>query len=315
MKRPLVVLTGPTAVGKTSLSIRLAKKIGADIISADSMQVYRGMDIGTAKVTPEEMDGVRHYLIDAFEPDEEFHVVRFQEMVHQAMKEIESAGHIPLIVGGTGFYIQSILYEIDFSENAADREYRSSLEALAAEKGAPFLHEMLRQVDPKSADAIHENNIKRVIRALEYFEQTGEPISRHNAEQRAKTSPYNFAYFVLNGERAELYKRIGRRVDQMMQDGLLEEVTRLKDCGYSRNLVSMQGIGYQELYAYLNGEMKLAEAVEKIKQETRHFAKRQVTWFKREKDVIWLNREEYGCQEDLILDAILRILKEKQIIL
>lgn len=314
MKQPLVILTGPTAVGKTSLSIRLAKAIGADIISADSMQVYRGMDIGTAKITPSGMDGVKHYLIDAIGPEEEFHVVRFQELAKAAMDEIYQAGRIPLIVGGTGFYIQSVLYGIDFTENEADQTYRQSLETLASEQGASFLHRMLRDVDPVSAELIHENNIKRIIRALEYYKQTGEPISRHNAEQREKKSPYRFAYFVLNDRRERLYQRINLRVDQMMNEGLLEEVKGLKKQGFSGDLVSMQGIGYHELFAYLDGEGTLEDAVERIKQETRHFAKRQITWFKREKDVIWIEKEQYDYDENAVLDALLTVLKDKKIL-
>ena len=313
MKRPLIILTGPTAVGKTSLSIRLAKAVGADIISADSMQVYRGRDIGTAKIRPEEMEGVTHYLIDEIEPDEEFHVVRFQELAKQYMEKIYEAGRIPLIVGGTGFYIQSVLYEIAFTEHEADEKLRSRLAAIAEEKGAEYLHEELRRVDPASAEIIHANNVKRVIRALEYYEQTGTPISKHNEEQRQKESTYEFAYFVLNDRRDLLYERINRRVDCMMQDGLLNEVKKLKDAGYSPDLVSMQGIGYKEMLKHLNGEMTLKEAVESVKQETRHFAKRQVTWFKREKEVIWLDRQEYP-EDDRLLKRMLDILKQKNII-
>lgn len=305
MKRPLVILTGPTAVGKTKASIRLAKAINGEIISADSMQVYKHMDIGSAKIKPEEMEGVIHHLVDVLEPHEEFHVVRFQEMAKQAMEEIYERGHIPIVVGGTGFYIQALLYDIDFTEDDGDDVYRKELEALAKEKGADHLHNMLEEVDPESAKEIHANNVKRVIRALEFYHLTGEKISVHNQREREKESPYEFRYFVLNDERANLYKRIDARVDQMMEEGLVEEVRALKNKGYYKEMVSMQGLGYKEIFEYLDGEITLEEAVYKIKRDTRHFAKRQITWFKREKDVIWLNKQDYGYNEDELLQAIL----------
>lgn len=313
MREPLVILTGPTAVGKTKLSISLAKAIGGEIISADSMQVYKYMDIGSAKIRPEEMQGVPHYLVDVLEPSEEFHVVRFQQMAKTAMAEIRSRGHIPILVGGTGFYIQAIVNDIDFTENEAS-PYRQELEQLAEEKGASYLHEMLREADPESAEAIHENNVKRVIRALEFYRLTGKKISAHNEEQRERTSPYNYAYFVLNDDRARLYARIEQRIDEMMDEGLLKEVTKLHEMGYRRGMVSMQGLGYKELLACLDGECTLAEAVEILKRDTRHFAKRQLTWFKRERDVIWLNKEDYAYDEERILAHMLEILREKEII-
>jgi tRNA dimethylallyltransferase len=313
MKEPLVILTGPTAVGKTKLSIALAKAIGGEIISADSMQVYKHMDIGSAKIRPEEMQGVPHYLVDVLEPSEEFHVVRFQEMAKQAMKEIRSHGHIPILVGGTGFYIQAIVNDIDFTENEAS-PYRQELEQLAEEKGAAWLHEKLREVDPESAQAIHANNVKRVIRALEFYRMTGTKISAHNEEQREKASPYNFAYFVLNDDRAKLYARIEQRIDEMLSEGLVDEVRRLKQMGYHRGMVSMQGLGYKEILAYLDGECTLEEAVEILKRDTRHFAKRQLTWFRREREVIWMEKEEYAYDEQAILSAMLEVLKEKEII-
>ena len=314
MKKPLVILTGPTAVGKTELSLKLAKQIGGEIISADSMQVYKGMDIGSAKITPEEMQNIPHYLIDVLSPDEEFHVVRFQEMAKEALEQIYAHGKIPIVVGGTGFYIQALLYDIDFTENEQDQTYRTKLEQLAKEQGAEYLHDMLRAVDPVSAETIHANNVKRVIRALEYHHQTGEPISRHNEEERQKTSPYNFAYFVLNDDRAKLYERIDKRVDLMVEAGLVDEVKELKNMGYTRNMVSMQGLGYKEILDYFSGEITLDEAIYRIKRDSRHFAKRQITWFKRERDVIWISKEAYEYQDDAILGEILRILSEKRII-
>lgn len=314
-KRPLIILAGPTAVGKTALSIRLAKETGAEIISADSMQVYRHMDIGSAKITKEEMAGVPHHLVDVLEPEEEFNVVRFQQMAKEAAEEIWAAGKIPLVVGGTGFYIQALLYDIDFTENDGDETYRKELEARAAdEQGASELYEMLRRVDPKSAQEIHPRNIKRVIRALEFYHQTGKKISEHNEEQRQKESPYNYAYFVLTDDRHRLYERIDRRVDLMMQEGLLEEVRYLKERGVRRDSTAMQGLGYKELYAYLDGEYPLDEAVRIIKRDTRHFAKRQLTWFKRERDVIWADRSVIGQDEDGLAAYMTDCLRDRGII-
>lgn len=311
-KKPLIILTGPTAAGKTSLSIELAKSIGGEIISADSMQVYKKMDIGTAKIRPEEMQGVPHYLIDELDPSEEFNVVAFVEKSKEAMKKIYAAGHIPIIVGGTGFYIQALLYDIDFSQHEDKESYRKELEQLAKEKGKEYLYEILKKKDPEYATITHCNNVKKVIRALEYYKETGKKLSEHNEEQRQKESPYNFAYFVLYHDREELYDRINRRVDLMMEDGLLFEVESLIKEDYTKNLVSMQGLGYKEFFDYFDGRMTLEDTVDKIKKDTRHFAKRQLTWFRREKEVIWLNKKEYEQEKDL-LDSVLNIIQEKGI--
>lgn len=303
-KKPLIILTGPTAVGKTKASIGLAKAIGGEIISADSMQVYRHMDIGSAKITKEEMADVPHYLIDVLEPEEEFHVVRFQQMAKAAMADIYSRGKIPIIVGGTGFYIQALLYDIDFTENEGDSVYREKLEALAKEKGAAYLHGQLAMVDPKSAEEIHANNIKRVIRALEFYHQTGQKISEHNERERQKESPYQFCYFVLNDRRECLYERIDQRVDQMIRNGLVQEVQTLKERGCTKQMVSMQGLGYKEIFSYLEGDCSLEEAVYIIKRDTRHFAKRQLTWFKRERDVIWVQKDELNYDDKKLLQSL-----------
>lgn len=308
-KQPLVILTGPTAVGKTKASIGLAKAIGGEIISADSMQVYRHLDIGSAKITQEEMNGVKHYLIDVLEPEEEFNVVCFQKMAKEAMKEIYAAGRIPILAGGTGFYIQALLYDIDFEEEKEDKTIRTELERYAQEMGAEALHERLALIDPKSAEEIHTNNVKRVIRALEFYEQTGMPISEHNEKERKKQSPYDFRYFVLNDDRAHLYERINARVDEMIDRGLVREVQALKARSCTREMVSMQGLGYKEILEYLDGRCSLEEAVYKLKRDTRHFAKRQITWFKREKDVIWINKKECNYDEQKILDTMLEQLK------
>ena len=304
-KKNVVVLTGPTAVGKTALSIALAKALDTGIISADSMQVYKHMDIGSAKITPEEMQGVGHALIDVYEPDEEFHVVQFQHDAKAAMKRLWERDKLPLVVGGTGFYIQALLYDIDFTSEDADNALREKYEKLAAEQGAEALHDMLQAVDPQSAKDIHANNIKRVIRALEFYEKTGTRISEHNAAERAKTSPYGFAYFVLTDKREKLYARIDARVDAMMEQGLLDEVKALKEMGYTRDMVSMQGLGYKELLAYLDGECSLEEAVYVIKRDTRHFAKRQLTWFRRERDVIWVDKSAFNYDDEKILKYML----------
>lgn len=311
MKKPIIILTGPTAVGKTKASIGLAKALNGEIISADSMQVYKYMDIGSAKIRPEEMQGVKHYLVDVLDPEDEFHVVRFQQMAKQAMEEIYAKGKIPIVVGGTGFYIQALLYDIDFTESNEDTAYRDELEHLASEKGADYLHEMLREVDSASAETIHANNVKRVIRALEFYKLTGQKISEHNEKERAKESPYDFCYFVLNDDRKLLYDKIDQRIDLMLKEGLLEEVEALRQKGYTKDMVSMQGLGYKEILDYLNGECTLEEAIYILKRDTRHFAKRQLTWFRRERDVIWINKNEYHHHEEKILDVMLSYVRER----
>lgn len=304
-KKKIIILTGPTAVGKTKLSIELAKKIKGEIISADSMQVYRYMDIGSAKIKPEETEGIEHYLIDCLLPGEEFNVTIFQAMAKQAMHQIWEKNKIPIIVGGTGFYIQALLYDVDFTENEDNGEIRKKLELLALEKGKEYLHQRLKEVDEVSAQQIHANNVKRVIRALEYYELTGQKISEHNEQQRRKTSPYDFSYFVLNDRREILYKKIDQRVDEMIQAGLIDEVKQLKEMGFDRSFVSMQGLGYKEIFAYLEEEISLEEAIYIIKRDTRHFAKRQITWFKREKEVCWIDKSLFQYDENKILDYML----------
>ena len=306
-KKPLIVLTGPTAVGKTNLSIQLAKAVNGEIISADSMQVYKGMDIGSAKITQEEMQGVPHHLIDVLEPHEEFNVVVFQQKCKEALTGIYERGHIPILAGGKGFYIQAVLKDIDFTENEDNNEYR-------AQEGAQVLHDMLKEVDPEAAEAIHANNMKRVIRALEFHHFTGEKISEHNEREAEKEPAYNFCYFVLNDERSVLYERIEKRVDMMLEAGLEAEVKRLLEQGCTRAMVAMQGLGYKEMIDYLEGRITLEEAIYIIKRDTRHFAKRQITWFKREKEVIWVNKPEFGYEDGRILEFMLGKLKEKVIL-
>lgn len=313
MKKPLIIITGPTAVGKTQISIKLAKAINAEIISADSMQVYRHMDIGTAKINKEQMNGVKHYLIDILEPQEEFNVVNFKTYAKAAIKDIYNKGKLPIIVGGTGFYIQALLYDIDFKKSKEDPIYRKKLEALAKEKGNNYLHSKLEEVDSEAAIKIHPNNIKKVIRALEYYKETGERISEHNKEQEKKESPYNFSYIVLTDEREHLYERINLRVDQMIEKGLVGEVKELLSKGCKKDMVSMQGLGYKEIIAFIEGETSLEESIYRLKRDTRHFAKRQLTWFKREKEVTWIDKSKLHYDNELILNKILEELRKKKI--
>ena len=311
--QPLIVLTGPTAAGKTALSLKLAQSTGGEIISADSVQVYRGMDIGSAKIRPEEMQGVRHHLIDILDPDEAFDVVRFRDLAKEAVGGIAARGNLPVVAGGTGFYIQALLKDVAFEEEDETDDLRRQLEERSAAGETQALYEELCACDPDAARAIHPHNTRRVIRALEFYRRNGYPISQHNAKAAKQTSPYRYCYFVLTQDRGALYERINRRVDQMMEDGLLREVCGLREAGYGPELPSMKAIGYRELNAYLDGQYDLETAVTLIKRNTRHFAKRQLTWFRRERDVILLEREAFR-DETQILDELLRICRERNII-
>ena len=304
--KDLIVLTGPTAVGKTSLSIALAKAVDGEIISADSMQVYKYMNIGTAKITEEEKCGIPHFLIDELEPDEEFNVTIFKNKVMGYIEDIKSRGKVPIIVGGTGFYIQSVIYDINFNEYGDDSEVRKKYELMAETIGKSELHKKLALVDREYADSVSENNVKKVVRALTFFEMTGEKLSEHNKRERERSSPFDFAYFVLTMDRKKLYERIDKRVDLMFDMGLVEEVKALMARGYDKSLVSMQGIGYKEVIDYLNGETSLEECIDIIKRDTRHFAKRQLTWFKREKVVTYIDKDEFDA-EDKCLKEMLRV--------
>ena len=327
----MIILTGPTAVGKTDLSIKLAKAVNGEIISADSAQVYKGLDIGSAKIEKEEMQGVPHHLIDVYDPDYPFDVTVFQKDAKRIVDEIYSRGHMPIIVGGTGFYIQALLYDISFDgdnkEDASDRSYREKLEKYVEETGdVEKLYDELCEVDPDSAAIIHKNNVRKVIRALEFYHIHKTPISKHNAKEREKESAYDSYYFVLTMNREKLYERINLRVELMKENGLLEEVIRLRENGVTRDMTSMQAIGYKEILEAL--DMIEAQGIapgteeynsiidgafEKIKLNTRHFAKRQLTWFRRERDVIWLDRDIFsengklGSEEtdDKILEYII----------
>ena len=296
-KPPLMIIAGPTATGKSAAAAELAIRMNGAVISADSMQVYRGMDIGSAKVTEEEMRGVPHYLIDCVSPFESWNVVRFKELAKEAACEITADGRLPILCGGTGFYIQALLYDIDFTQMDENVSLRSRLARIAEESGPEALHKMLAEIDPASAASIHPNNVKRVIRALEFAQESGSSIAAHNIEQREREAAYNAAFFVLTMDRQKLYERIDLRVDLMMERGLLEEVERLRQMGVSRDSTAMQGIGYKQIYGYLEGEYSLEEAVRLVKRDTRHFAKRQLTWFRREKGVHWVNIDEFDSSK------------------
>lgn len=301
-KPPLIIITGPTAVGKTALSVELALKTGGEIISADSMQVYRKMDIGTAKVTEEEKKGVPHYLIDILNPDEDFDVTVFKKLAQEYIEDILSRNKIPIIAGGTGFYIQSVLYDVDFTDYDEEErtEIKIALEDSLEQNGIDYMYERLKEIDPEYAKVIHKNNIRRVLHGLEYHIITGNRLSEHNEEQRERKSPYNFLYCVVNDDRAKVYGRINSRVDDMLRMGLTDEVRGLLEAGYSRELKSMQGLGYKEIADYLSGECSYAEAVEILKRDTRHFAKKQLTWFKRERETLEVNRVNLPETEDML---------------
>ena len=293
-KPMLIVVAGPTASGKSAAAVELARMIDGEIISADSMQVYRYMDIGSAKITKEEMMGIPHYLIDVADPTEDYDVVRYAREAKAAVSDIISRGKVPILCGGTGFYIQAVTRDIDFSETGSLPEYREELAAYAAQHGNAALHERLRDIDPVSYETIHPNNLKRVIRALEYYKETGMTISAHNEAERQRETPYDLHFFVLNDDRAVLYDRIDRRVDFMMAEGLYDEVLYLRQMGLTRDMVSMQGLGYKEMLDCMDGKYDLDEAVRILKRDSRHYAKRQITWFKRERNTIWIDRRDFG---------------------
>ena len=309
-----VAIVGPTGVGKTETSVLVAKKLNTEIISCDSMQVYKGMDIGTAKVTKGEMQGVKHYMIDVAEPTQSFSVGDYVELAKPIMEKIFKEGKIPVIAGGTGLYVDSLLNGTEFGDGEKDLKYRTELESLAQKQGAQHLHNMLESVDLESAKAIHPNNIKRVIRALEYYHITGEPISEHNKKTQKIPSPYKTCYIGLTRNRDELYERIDRRVDIMMQSGLVDEVKRIVKQGVNKSHTAMQALGYKEIYDYLRGFSTLDEAVRLIKRDSRHYAKRQMTWFNRNKNIHWINLSEVsdaGQASELCIDIINRAFNER----
>lgn len=292
MKFPLITISGPTACGKTAVSVELAKIINGEIISADSMQVYKYMDIGTAKITEEEKQGIKHYLIDVLYPDDEFSIAVFQKMAKEALSEIYDEGKMPILVGGTGFYVNGLIYDNDFTPGEKDNKMRLMLEKDAAEKGNEYVHNILRELDPEYAETVHPNNVKRVIRAIEFCRDTGEKFSEYNARERLREPAYDVKSFILNMDRDLLYERIEKRIDIMIKNGLVEEVKGLME-KYSENLVSMKGLGYKEIIGYLNGEYSLEEAIYILKRDTRHFARRQLTWFKHQSNGVWIDMLDY----------------------
>lgn len=285
----VIVITGPTASGKTGQAVYTAKKLNGEVVSADSMQIYKYMDIGTAKPTKSEMAGVRHHMIDAVMPDEPFNVAMYKEQAERCIKDITNREKLPIVAGGTGLYINSLIYNIQFSETVCDESFRMKMRKLADEKGPELLHEMLEKVDPESAEEIHYNNVKRVIRALEVYEYTGKPISWHKKQSRSVPPEYRYIVFVLNIEREQLYRRIDERVDKMIEDGLVCEVESLLAKGVNPDSIALQGLGYKEIISYLKNEMTLDEAIRVLKRDTRHYAKRQLTWFRSIKGAIWIN--------------------------
>lgn len=299
MKQKLLVLGGPTAVGKTDLSIRLAQELNGEIISADSMQIYKYMDIGSAKVKEEEMKGIKHHLIDIINPDVPFSVADFKEYGDKALSSIINNDKLPIIAGGTGLYINSLTCNMTFTDAEKDDDYRKYLEDLALEKGNEYIHEMLKECDPISYKEIHANNRKRVIRALEVFKLTGKPFSSYNAGEDFYKSDYDVYYYVLTMDREKLYNRINKRVDIMIENGLIDECIKLMNMGYTSDMQSMQGIGYKEMLYHLEGKISLDEAIDMIKQGTRNYAKRQLTWFRRDKRCVFLDKDKLSDEEIL----------------
>lgn len=310
MKPPLIIITGPTAVGKTSISIEIAKKLNGEIISADSMQIYRYMDIGTAKISRSEMEGIPHYLIDEISPDENFSVSDFQLNASKYITAILAKGKLPIIVGGTGLYINSLLYDLDFSQAVSNWELRDNLFMKAKQYGNEWIYNELKKIDIESANRIHINDTKRIIRALEIFHETGKPMSHFYKDFRKENHKYNIVFIGLTMDRKLLYERINNRIDLMIQKGLIEEVKSLLHMGYSENLVSMQGLGYKEIIQFLNGKCSLDEAVEILKRDSRRFAKRQLTWFRREKNINWIDVHDFDNKDNLI-EHIIEYIKEK----
>jgi len=303
-KDNLSILIGPTAIGKTDLSIRLAGHLNGEIISADSMQIYRHMNIGTAKISEKEMKGIPHYLVDIVYPDEEYSVADYKNQAVEIIKDINSRGKTALLVGGTGLYINSLVYDLNFSRAAANDDIRMKYEALADRYGNEYLHSELMKIDSVSANKIKLGDRKRLIRAIEVYEVTGKKMSDQNMNFRKESEDFNLIMLGLNMDRTKLYERINSRVDKMLEDGLVDEVAKLLEMGYHKNLTSLQGIGYKEIIMYMEGQISLDEAIEKIKRGTRNYAKRQLTWFKRDRRIKWFDIDKFSDIEDL-LESIL----------
>ena len=305
--KDLLIIAGPTGIGKTSISIELAKKINGEIISADSMQIYKHMDIGSAKIKEDEMNGVRHHLIDVVEPNIDFSVAQFKMHAEAAIEDIRDRNKFPMLVGGTGLYINSIIYNYGFTSAAKDETYREELEIILQEKGKEYLHSLLKDIDIEAYNRLFPNDSKRVMRALEVYKSTGKPISEFIKEEDIYNIPFNIYYFVLTMDRARLYERINQRVDMMLEKGLIEEVIKLKKMGYNSNMQSMKGIGYKEILFYLEGKMTLEESVEMIKKGSRNYAKRQLTWFRKDNRAIWINKDDFASEEEIVEHIICKV--------
>ncbi|MFA5524692.1 MAG: tRNA (adenosine(37)-N6)-dimethylallyltransferase MiaA [Tissierellales bacterium] len=309
-KQPLIIIAGPTASGKTSLSIEVAKEINGEIISADSMQIYKYMNIGTAKISKSEMDGIKHYLVDEIFPDESFSVSDFQSKAIKYIDLIQEKGRLPIIVGGTGLYINSLVYDLDFTQAVSNWELRDEYLEKAKKYGNQYIYAELRKLDLESANRIHVNDTKRIIRALEIYYETGKPMSNFYKDFRKENDIYNIIFIGLTMDRDKLYERINKRVDTMIELGLIEEVKSLLSMGYTEDLVSMQGLGYKEIIEYLKGNYSLDESIDILKRDSRRYAKRQLTWFRREKGIEWVNTQEFENRV-ILTDYVVNIIKKK----
>ncbi|MEG0774797.1 tRNA (adenosine(37)-N6)-dimethylallyltransferase MiaA [Clostridium sp.] len=307
----IFILAGPTAVGKTGISIKLAKSLNGEIISADSMQIYKKMDIGSAKVSEEEMEGIPHHMIDIVDPSEEFSVAMFKRYAEKDIENISAKNKLPMIVGGTGFYINSLIYNYNFADTNRDEKYREELSDLAQQKGNEYVHSLLKDIDIESYNKLYPNDLKRVIRALEVYKVTGKPITEFAKEEDVYNIPYRVHYYVLNMNREKLYERINQRVDIMFEKGLLNEVIRLRKEGYNSDMQSMKGIGYKEILAYLDGDITIEKSIEMIKQFSRNYAKRQLTWFRKDPRVNWVDKDKFSS-EDEIVEYIIKDFNEKR---
>lgn len=307
--KDLVIIVGPTAVGKTDSSIQIAKRLNGEIISADSMQIYRQMDIGTAKIREDEMDGVRHHMIDIVDPCDEFSVSDFQERAYRCIEDISSRGKLPIVVGGTGLYINSLVYKLDFSETHSDQSIRDIFYRYAEVYGNEYIHDRLRVVDPETAKKLSINDTKRIVRALEVYQLTGSPMSEYNKNFREENDNFNLAFMGLTMDRQILYDRINTRVDKMIEEGLIDEVKNLLDNGYTSNCTSMKAIGYKEVIDYIEGELSYEDMISILKRNSRRFAKRQLTWFRRDRRIEWFYKDQYNQNE--LIDSMYNYCKEK----
>ena len=304
LKQKLCIIAGPTAVGKSSIAIQLAKKISGEIISADSAQVYKYMDIGTAKLSKDEMEGIKHYMLNELYPNESFSVALFREKAEKYIDEINAKGNLPIIAGGTGLYINSLLNNLDFTDSIIDEDYRSKMRGISIEKGNKYVHNMLKDVDEVSYNKLHPNDLKRIIRALEVYKHTSKPISYFQLMSKQQPCKYEYVYICLNMKRSKLYDRIDNRVDQMLQSGLIDEVRKLMEMGYSKDCTALQALGYKEIIEYIQGIYSLEEAINLLKRNTRRFAKRQLTWFRNDKRVFWINVDNYPCFDHIVENII-----------